>query len=64
MKKKVEGVDYHTTFDYLAFHTPFAGMVKGAHRKIMRSRYPNFTPNQIEDDFTKEYSLHYHIAHK
>lgn len=52
-EEKVEGVDYHTTFDYLAFHTPFAGMVKGAHRKIMRSRYPNFTPNQIEDDFNK-----------
>ncbi|MBN2441745.1 MAG: hydroxymethylglutaryl-CoA synthase family protein [Spirochaetales bacterium] len=34
--KKVEEIDFGTTFDFLAFHTPFAGMVKGAHRKMMR----------------------------
>jgi polyketide biosynthesis 3-hydroxy-3-methylglutaryl-CoA synthase-like enzyme PksG len=33
---RVEGADYQETFDYLAFHTPFAGMVKGAHRMMMR----------------------------
>ncbi len=52
-EKRVEGVDYQTTFDYLAFHTPFAGMVKGAHRKIMRSLYPQLSPNLIEEDFQK-----------
>ncbi|MFI1223256.1 MULTISPECIES: hydroxymethylglutaryl-CoA synthase family protein [unclassified Streptomyces] len=35
-ERKVEGVDYATTFDYLAFHTPFGGMIKGAHRTMMR----------------------------
>lgn len=33
---RVEGVDFTGTFDYLAFHTPFPGMVKGAHRMLMR----------------------------
>jgi polyketide biosynthesis 3-hydroxy-3-methylglutaryl-CoA synthase-like enzyme PksG len=33
---KVEGADFKETFDYLAFHTPFPGMVKGAHRMLMR----------------------------
>jgi len=36
---KVEGVDFTTTFDYLAFHTPFPGMVKGAHRMLMRKLF-------------------------
>lgn len=33
---KVEDANFATTFDYLVFHTPFAGMVRGAHRKMMR----------------------------
>jgi polyketide biosynthesis 3-hydroxy-3-methylglutaryl-CoA synthase-like enzyme PksG len=37
--ERVEGADFHETFDYLAFHTPFGGMVKGAHRKMMRQLY-------------------------
>lgn len=46
---KVEGVDLRTTFDFLAFHTPFAGMVKGAHRKLMRSLRAK--PAEIDEDF-------------
>ena len=34
--EKVEGADWQNTFQYLVFHTPFAGMVKGAHRRMMR----------------------------
>lgn len=34
--RRVEGADLLDTFDYLAFHTPFPGMVKGAHRMLMR----------------------------
>lgn len=49
---RVGDVDYQTTFDYLAFHTPFAGMVKGAHRKMMR-QLKNATPEQIEEDFKR-----------
>lgn len=49
---KIEGVDFVNTFDYLAFHTPFAGMVKGAHRnlyrKIVRGKLP-----EIEADFQR-----------
>lgn len=34
---RVDGADFAQTFDYLAFHTPFAGMVRAAHRKMMRA---------------------------
>ena len=49
-QKRVEGVDYQSTFDYLAFHTPFGGMVKGAHRSNMR-RFKKAKPDDIEADF-------------
>lgn len=48
--KKVDGVDFQSTFDYMAYHTPFAGMVKGAHRKLMRS-VKRLPPAEIEADF-------------
>jgi len=34
--ERVNAVDFQDSFRYLAFHTPFAGMVKGAHRMMMR----------------------------
>lgn len=34
--KRVPEADYRNSFNYLAFHTPFSGMVKGAHRSVMR----------------------------
>jgi polyketide biosynthesis 3-hydroxy-3-methylglutaryl-CoA synthase-like enzyme PksG len=49
-EQKVAGVNFLETFDYLAFHTPFAGMVKGAHRKLLRS-ITQLNPDQIEADF-------------
>lgn len=49
---RVKGTDFAKTFDYLAFHTPFAGMVKGAHRKMMRQLF-KATPDIIEADFQK-----------
>ncbi|MBD3314594.1 MAG: 3-hydroxy-3-methylglutaryl-ACP synthase [Chitinivibrionales bacterium] len=51
-QKRVEGVDYRTTFDYLVFHTPFGGMVKGAHRNVMR-KIARAKPQEIEEDFEK-----------
>lgn len=51
-QKRVEGVDYETTFDYLAFHTPFGGMIKGAHRANMR-KFKRVKPDYIEADFNK-----------
>jgi len=50
--ERVEDSDFCRTFDYLSFHTPFAGMVKGAHRKLMR-QFASLTPDQIETDFDK-----------
>jgi polyketide biosynthesis 3-hydroxy-3-methylglutaryl-CoA synthase-like enzyme PksG len=51
-QKKVEAADYEHTFDYLTFHTPFGGMVKGAHRTNMR-KFKKAKPEQIEADFQK-----------
>ncbi|WP_103865517.1 hydroxymethylglutaryl-CoA synthase family protein [Aquimarina sp. I32.4] len=49
-QKRVEGCDYQSTFNYLAFHTPFGGMVKGAHRTNMR-KFKKANPASIEADF-------------
>lgn len=50
--EKVKDVDLKTTFDYLAFHTPFAGMVRGAHRKLM-SDVCRASRSEIEADFQR-----------
>lgn len=49
-QKRVNGVNYKDTFQYLAFHTPFGGMVKGAHRTMMR-RMVKAKLDEIETDF-------------
>lgn len=51
-QNRVDGVDYKNTFQYLAFHTPFGGMVKGAHRTMMR-KMAKAKPAEIEVDFTQ-----------
>ncbi len=51
-EERVEGADFQGTFDYLVFHTPFAGMVKGAHRNMMR-KFKKVGPEEIEADFQK-----------
>lgn len=51
-QKRVPGADYRETFQYLIFHTPFGGMVKGAHRAMMR-KIAGARPPEIEADFEK-----------
>ncbi len=51
-QKRVHGADYRETFQYLSFHTPFGGMVKGAHRSMMR-KMVKATAAEIEKDFTQ-----------
>jgi polyketide biosynthesis 3-hydroxy-3-methylglutaryl-CoA synthase-like enzyme PksG len=51
-EKRVEGVDYAKSFGYLAFHTPFGGMIKGAHRNLMR-KMAQANPQEIEEDFER-----------
>jgi polyketide biosynthesis 3-hydroxy-3-methylglutaryl-CoA synthase-like enzyme PksG len=51
-QSKVENVSLRDTFNYLAFHTPFAGMVKGGHRKLMR-QVEKLSPDLIEADFER-----------
>lgn len=50
--RRVEGADFRDSFRYLAFHTPFGGMVKGAHRQLMRKLYKEKGP-QIAEDFER-----------
>ena len=49
-KKRVPEADFATTFQYLVFHTPFGGMIKGAHRNRMRKEY-RMKPDLVEQDF-------------
>lgn len=49
-QSRVSGADYLGSFNYLAFHTPFGGMVKGAHRTMMR-KLTRAKPAEIEEDF-------------
>lgn len=51
-QKRVAGADFAQTFTYLAYHTPFGGMVKGAHRNMMR-RFAKASPGDIEADFKR-----------
>ena len=50
--RRVDGADFRDTFGSLCFHTPFGGMVKGAHRHLMR-RLCKAPAGEIETDFTK-----------
>ncbi|MCG8915255.1 3-hydroxy-3-methylglutaryl-ACP synthase [Actinokineospora sp. PR83] len=51
-RERVPGADYRTSFDYLAFHTPFGGMVRSAHRTMMR-RVARVPAAEIEPDFRR-----------
>ncbi|MEU9349350.1 hydroxymethylglutaryl-CoA synthase [Streptomyces sp. NPDC048278] len=44
------GTDFFTDFAHLAFHTPFPGAVKGAHRSLLRS-LARISPQEITEDF-------------
>jgi polyketide biosynthesis 3-hydroxy-3-methylglutaryl-CoA synthase-like enzyme PksG len=51
-RDRVEGADFATTFDFLVMHTPFAGLVKAGHRKMMRELAAR-SATEIEQDFTR-----------
>lgn len=51
-RKRVEGADFANTFAYLSMHTPFGGMIKGAHRDMMR-KLCKASPKEIEADFER-----------
>ncbi|UJF34774.1 hydroxymethylglutaryl-CoA synthase family protein [Paenibacillus hexagrammi] len=51
-QNRVNDVNYRDTFEYLSFHTPFGGMVKSAHRAMMR-KMAQASPREIEPDFQK-----------
>jgi len=49
-RERVASADIVDTFDYLAFHTPFGGMVRGAHRMLLR-RQRRASAREVDDDF-------------
>jgi len=49
-QQRVADTDYRNSFQYLAFHTPFGGMIKGAHRLMMR-KMTKASRDDIEQDF-------------
>ncbi|EPV3677804.1 MULTISPECIES: hydroxymethylglutaryl-CoA synthase family protein [Enterobacter cloacae complex] len=53
--EKVDNVDLLNSFSYLVFHTPFAGMVKGAHRKLLRT-VKKLKPADIDTIFRQQVS--------
>ncbi|WP_372156760.1 hydroxymethylglutaryl-CoA synthase family protein [Xanthomonas campestris pv. fici] len=51
-RKRVPDADYLNSFQYLCYHTPFGGMVKGAHRNMMR-KHAKLPREAIEADFVE-----------
>ncbi|MGE4048573.1 MAG: hydroxymethylglutaryl-CoA synthase, partial [Acetobacteraceae bacterium] len=51
-RERVGLVDFQDHFAYLACHTPFGGMVKGAHRTMMRKFRPG-PPPVVNADFER-----------
>ncbi|MFE3792305.1 hydroxymethylglutaryl-CoA synthase family protein [Streptomyces goshikiensis] len=50
--RRVADVRLDETFDHLVFHTPFAGMVRAAHRRAMRE-FTGLDPAATAADFTR-----------
>src|SRR5205823_2144591 len=51
-RERVRHTDIRETFDHLVFHTPFAGMVRGAHRLLPRKQ-TSLTPAAIDADLVR-----------
>jgi len=49
---RVDDVNYKDTFKFLSFHTPFGGMVKGAHRNMSR-KFLELSKAEVEEDFQR-----------
>ncbi|WP_329307537.1 hypothetical protein [Streptomyces sp. NBC_01260] len=65
-QRRVGDVDFVSSFGYLAFHTPFGGMIKGAHRNLMR-KVAKARPAAIEvtlmtQPFTAEQAVNWHLV--
>lgn len=52
--RRVPEASFSDSFDYIVMHTPFAGMVKAAHRKLTRElKLTPRSPQAIEEDFVR-----------
>ncbi|HZZ67809.1 MAG TPA: hydroxymethylglutaryl-CoA synthase [Phenylobacterium sp.] len=50
--QRVEDVSFRDSFQHLAFHAPFGGMVKSAHKRLMRNLC-RASPIEIGEDFDR-----------
>lgn len=51
-RRRVADTEFTGTFDYLALHTPFGGLVRSAHRKLARE-WTGATPAEVDADFAR-----------
>jgi polyketide biosynthesis 3-hydroxy-3-methylglutaryl-CoA synthase-like enzyme PksG len=51
-RSRVRDVDFLDSFGYLAMHTPFAGLVRAGHRKLMRE-FTAVATDRIDEDFAR-----------
>ncbi|MEU5397694.1 hydroxymethylglutaryl-CoA synthase [Streptomyces sp. NPDC005963] len=54
-RARVEGADIVDSFTYLGFHTPFVGMVRGAHRRLLRQQR-HFDQQGVDTDYGQRVS--------
>ncbi|MEU0990196.1 hydroxymethylglutaryl-CoA synthase [Streptomyces sp. NPDC005953] len=54
-RDRVDGTDVVDSFAYLGFHTPFVGMVRGAHRRLLRQQR-NSDQQEVDADYERRVS--------
>ncbi|MGW5640928.1 hydroxymethylglutaryl-CoA synthase family protein, partial [Streptomyces sp. NPDC003832] len=54
------GADFAASYDLLAMHTPFPGMVRGAHRTALRKLGPR-TGTAVQEDFARRVAPSLHL---
>lgn len=52
-QQRVDDADFAQSFGLLAMHTPFPGLVRAGHRKMMRDGSRKFDAGAIEEDFRR-----------
>ena len=53
-KSKVGDIDFNSYFKRLVYHTPFAGLVKMGHGRLLKDMYPGIKKKEIEENFNNK----------
>jgi hydroxymethylglutaryl-CoA synthase len=61
--KKVvnENLDFNTYFKRVVYHTPFGGLVRMAHRNLLKENYPEIKKSEIKQNFEEKVSKSFKI---